>query len=107
METFKKHIRTSSERRIFEEDYSVLLEHEFDDYGNHRLIVKPVNGKERKSEWESYTGIARTVSKNRHFAATTEYYSGVLPRVFELKAANAVPGTSAVTASAVCTDTKE
>jgi hypothetical protein len=52
---------------------------QFDDYGNHRLLI---NGEFRTKTkgWVSYRSIARRAA----YAGTSEFYSGELPRVFRI-----------------------
>lgn len=54
----------------------ITVKHQFDDYGNHRLVVSVYNV--QISEWVPYQSVARL----KKWAATTEYYKGMLPEVF-------------------------
>lgn len=56
-------------------DDRVILQ-EWDDYGNHRLKVGL-----KRSDWTFYRGIARLAD----LRGTSDFYSGVLPRVFAVK----------------------
>ncbi len=51
--------------------------HEFDGNGRHRLVVEGIRG-----EWAGYQGIAVYGG----YGAVTEYFSGLLPDVFEFAA---------------------
>lgn len=68
--------------RVTRQDLFVLLgsqiKHEFDDYGNHRLIV---DGR-FKSDWTSYLGICKIKTRKGTFYGVSEYYAGTLPAVF-------------------------
>lgn len=55
----------------------IKIIHEFDDYGNHRILVD-----KRASEWADYRSLTSLRMGMGHIGATTDYYSGVLPRVF-------------------------
>ncbi len=60
----------------------VRLYHQFSDTKNgffHRLIANGV-----AADWEAYEYIATYMLGKRIFAATTDYYLGILPSVFEI-----------------------
>jgi hypothetical protein len=74
-EGLKRHQAVNHKDFLFD---NLLVRQEFDDYGSHRIVIlKP-------SDWTSYQGIAKLHHKGRVFAGTSEYYSGSLPRVFEV-----------------------
>lgn len=56
-----------------------VVRHEFDGGSNHRLLSGGVI-----SAWHGYSEIATIECGNLTFAATTEYYDGELPSVFQI-----------------------
>ncbi len=60
----------------------VRVYHQFSDTKNgfyHRLAANGV-----AADWEAYEYIATYTLGKRIFAATTDYYANILPRVFEI-----------------------
>lgn len=53
--------------------------HEYDDAGKHRLVIGNTIG-----DWVPYAFIAFLQYNGKKYAATTLYYEGSLPRVFEV-----------------------
>lgn len=58
----------------------VRLVHRFNPRGNHRLEKHSPTNEPELGEWASSRGIARLGD----IAATTDYYSGVLPTIFKI-----------------------
>jgi len=59
---------------------SIKITQEFDGHGNHRLSLGA-----QTSEWVNYHGISELqVGGVGIYRGTSDYYSGVLPRVFQL-----------------------
>ena len=61
----------------------VRIYHQFSDTKrsgfSHRLVIHGI-----AADWTAYDDIATYVLGRRSFAATTDYYETVLPRVFEI-----------------------
>jgi hypothetical protein len=58
------------------------LKHIFDDSGRHKLLV--VGQEHENLGWTSYQLPATLMIGERLFIATTNYYSGYLPAIFEV-----------------------
>lgn len=74
-----KHVAVTA--KIYTVD-GVVLRHEFDGYGNHRLI-----GETREGEWTGYHSLAHFKLHMQEIRASSEYFGETLPRVFSI-----VPG---------------
>ena len=55
------------------------IEHEFDDYGNHRITIKGALG-----DWANYADVASYKYGDRLFVAYTDYWEG-MPEIAELE----------------------
>jgi hypothetical protein len=73
-------------------DNFILLGHridqEFDDYGNHRIVVD----NHKCSNWTSYIGVTSIRVGDHTFYSTSEYYEGTFPRVFSVEAGGIAHG---------------
>lgn len=73
----KKHVAVNQERHQID-NWSIVQQ--FDDFGNHRIVFA-----EFHSDWTDYSEIGVMDVLGAHkFASTTDFYHGVLPRVFKI-----------------------